>query len=116
STKLIEKELSGVTTLELVFRSKNIEGLQKLEVLQSMQDLKGWLGKQPQVDFVMSHADIVEEMNWAFHGEAEAQRHLPENQKMVSQYLLINSGETIWDFVNLDFTFSRMTVRLNIYG
>ena len=58
----------------------------RLEALNRCQDR---LDALPQVDRAFCMADIVEEMNWAFHGERDEYRVIPEDSLLIRQYLFI---------------------------
>lgn len=116
STRLIESELSGVTTLEISLRGKGRDSLAHVEALRSMREFQQWLEKLPQVDRTLSMADLVEEMHWAMNEEDPAFRTLPPSDKLLRQYLLVYDGRDLYELVNRDYAHARIVVNLNVHG
>lgn len=114
STKLAGDQLSGVTTLELVLDAPERDGLISPERLKAIKSLQAWLETQPEVDRTTSMADFVEEMNWGFHGEAPEYRVVPENRRLIGQYLLMYDGRDLYEIVDRDFQRTRLTMSLNV--
>ena len=74
STKLVEQNFSGVIGVEVVFEGAGRDSLKNVQTLREIQAFQKWVGTLPQVDRTVSMVDIVEEMNWAFHGEESRDR------------------------------------------
>lgn len=116
STRLIEKRLVGVTSLEIVVDGPGRDAFKnagRLKLLKSVQD---WAKTLPEVDRTMSMADIVEEMNWAFSGEEATARTLPNNNKLLSQLLLIYDGKDLQELVNNEYQRTRILLNVNVHG
>ena len=60
--------------------------------------------------------DIVEEMNWAFNDEDEAFRRLPDDDRMLSQLLLIYDGRDLQELVNGEYQRMRILLNVNVHG
>jgi hypothetical protein len=60
--------------------------------------------------------DMIEEMNWAFHGEEARYRTLPGNDKLLSQLLLVYDGRDLGEFVNREYQRTRIALNLNVHG
>lgn len=116
STRLIESELSGVTTLEISLRGAGRDSLAHVETLRAMRQLQVWLEALPEVDRTISMADLVEEMHWAMNGEDPAFRGLPPTDKLLRQYLLIYDGRDMYELVNREYAHARIVVNLNVHG
>ena len=116
STRLIESQLSGLTTLEISLRGEGRDSLANIEVLRAIRALQVWLEAQPEVDRTISMADLVEEMHWAMNGEEAEFRTLPETDRLLRQYLLIYDGRDLYELVNREFAHARIMVNLNVHG
>ncbi len=116
STHLVEEKLTGVTTLEVVFNTDAQEGLKSPERLAEIKRFQNWLDSLPQVDRTLSMVDIIEEMNWAFHGENSEYRRVPESVPLLTQYLFIYSGKELYELVDDSFRQTRLTINLNVSG
>ncbi len=116
ATDKIEKKLSGTTSLEVVFNSPNRDGLKTTENLKLIRDFQRWVDVLPEVDNSTSHVDFIEEMNWAFNSEDAAYRRIPDDEKLISQYLFVYDGDDIYDFVDRDFKTSHVNLSVNVHG
>ena len=59
---------------------------------------------------------MVEEMNWAFHGEEARYRALPDSDKLLSQLLLVYDGKDLDEFVNREYQRTRIALSVNVHG
>ncbi|MEO1766472.1 efflux RND transporter permease subunit [Thiobacter aerophilum] len=116
STRIAEDKLSGVIGLEVVFDAPQRDGFKRVAVLKRLKDFQTWLDKQPEVDRTFSMVDLVEEMNWAFHGEDPAFRRLPDTDRALSQLLLIYDGRDLDELTNREFRRTRIAMNLNVHG
>ena len=115
-TRAVESALSGVTTLEISLRGDTRDTFQRVQTLQQVQALQRWLESQPEVDRSISMVDLVEQMHWAMNGEDPAFRALPDNDRLLRQYLLVYDGDDLYEVVNRDFQHARMVLSLNVHG
>jgi len=116
STKLIEKEFSGVTNLELIFQADVRDGLISLERLEAIRQAQVWAENLSAVDRAMSFIDVIEEMNWAFHGENSNFRRMPDSETLIKQYLFIYDGIDLYELVDRDFQTARVTLSVALHG
>jgi hypothetical protein len=115
-TKLIESELSGVTTLEISLKGAGRDSLANVETLRAIRGFQEWLEGLPEVDRTLSMAELVEEMHWAMNGEEPAFRTLPPTDQLLRQYLLIYDGRDMYELVNREYDHARIIVNLNVHG
>lgn len=115
STHAVETALSGVMPLDLVFQVPERDGLLSPERLKAMQAVRDHVETLPGVDRSLSMLDLLEEMNWAFHGSAPEQRRLPENRQLIAQYLLLYDGRDLQELADRDFTRARLNLSLRIH-
>ena len=116
STRLVEEKMTGVTSLEVVFDVDEREGLKSPERLVEIKRFQDWVDSLASVDRSFSMVDVVEEMNWAFHGEQAEYRRVPESTQLLSQYLFIYSGKELYELVDEGFQKTRLTMNLNVSG
>ena len=116
STERVRERLVGVTSLELVLEADQRDAFVEPAKLRLLQNLQIWLEAQPEVDRALSMTDLVEDMHWGFHAEDPAYLVLPDNQRLVAQYLLVYDGTDLYELVNRDLNRARLTLNLNIRG
>lgn len=116
ATRLVERKLAGVSPLEVVFDAPQRDGLKDPQRLHAIERFQHWLDSLPQVDRTRSFPDMVQEMNRAFHGGKAAYQRVPDDRRLVSQYLFIYDGRDMYDLVDRDFQRTRLTINLNVNG
>ena len=116
ATRAIERRLTGVTTLELVFDATGRDGVTEPAALAAIAEAQAWLRQQPEVTYTLSLPDIIGEMHWAFSGGGTDQRVLPDRRALVTQYLLIYDGQDLHDLVDRDFQRTRLLMNLSTRG
>jgi predicted RND superfamily exporter protein len=115
-TARVERELSGVTGLEIVLTGTTRDSLKDPARLAQINALQTWLEQQPEIDRSFSLADVLKEMNNAFNGEDLGDKALPTNRKLVQQLLLIYDGKDMYELVNHEFQRGRIALSLNVHG
>lgn len=116
STQFVESNLTGVINIEVVFDGPGRDALKRVETLRALQTFQKWVTTQPHVGQAVSMMDVIEEMNWAFHGEDAQYRALPKNDKLLSQLLLVYDGRDLEELVNREYQRTRITLSLNVHG
>ena len=107
--------MSGTGTLDVVFETAQRDGLKRPEHLAFMRSFQTWVEQLPEVDKTVSPADFIEEMHWGFNAEDPAFRRIPDNPKLVSQYLFIYDGEDLFDYVDQEFSTSHISLSINVH-
>ncbi|MFC1602335.1 MMPL family transporter [Pseudomonadota bacterium] len=113
ATDRIEEKLVGTTSLDVVFRTSAKNGLKEVRNLEVIKDFQHWASQLPEVDNSFSPVDFIEEMNWAFNAENSAYRRIPDNKKLISQYLFVYDGDDLYDFVDRDFQIAHVSLSIN---
>lgn len=116
STQLIEDRLVGITALEIVVDGPGRDAFKDADRLKLLKSVQDWVETLPEVDRTLSMMDIVEEMNWAFSGEDAAARRLPDNDRLLSQLLLIYDGRDLQELVNNEYQRTRILLNVNVHG
>lgn len=115
-TGRVERQLSGVTGLEVVLTGEGRDSLKDPDRLAQIDALQTWLEQQPEIDRSFSLVDVLKEMNNAFNGEDLGDNALPANRKLVQQLLLIYDGKDMYELVNREFQRGRIALSLNVHG
>jgi predicted RND superfamily exporter protein len=114
-TNHFESKMSGTGSLDVIFETRERDGLKKPEHLAFMRHFQTWVEQLPEVDKTVSPADFIEEMHWGFNVEDPAFRRIPDNPKLISQYLLVYDGEDLFDFVDREFRISHVSLSINVH-
>ncbi|MCB1782496.1 MAG: MMPL family transporter [Alphaproteobacteria bacterium] len=115
-TRKIEQKLVGVTSFDILLTGQGLDSLKTPEALSYMIQLQKWLDQQDDIDFTMSYAQMVEQMNEAFHSGNPQFRAIPHNPELISQYLFITDSTDLYDFVNRDFDKARIRVNFSLHS
>ncbi len=116
STAKVEAALVGVTALEIVVDGPGRDAFKDTARLQRIKALQTQVEALPEVDRTLSMMDLVEEMNWAFNDEDDAFRRLPDDDRLLSQLLLIYDGRDLQELVNGEFQRMRILLNVNVHG
>lgn len=116
STKKVEEALVGVTALEIVVDGAGRDAFKSAATLQQIKGLQERVEAMPEVDRSLSMMDIVEEMYWAFNDEDPAFRRLPDDDRLLSQLLLIYDGRDVRELVNNEYQRMRILLNVNVHG
>jgi len=116
ATARVESELVGVTALEIVIDGPARDAFKDAKRLQAIKALQARVEALPEVDRTLSMMDIVEEMNWAFNEEDPQFRRLPDDDKLLSQLLLIYDGRDLQELVNGEYQRMRILLNVNVHG
>jgi predicted RND superfamily exporter protein len=55
-------------------------------------------------------------MNWGFNAEDPEYRRIPDNERLISQYLFIYDGDDLFDFVDQEFQTSHISLSINVHS
>jgi len=91
SSEAMERYLGGLVPLNVLYRAKEPGGIKDPRVLGSMADLQSFLLSTGLVNKTQSVADLVMRMNEAMHGDDPSYHKIPENRRLIAQYLLLYS-------------------------
>lgn len=114
-TRKIEKQLSGVTPLDLYLEGDTVDFFKNPEALQYVIDLQNWLETLPEIDRTTSAATMIEDMNAAFNDGNLAYRTIPNDTNLISQYLFIYDGTDLFELINRDYNKTRIAISLNVH-
>ena len=114
--RVLNDRLGGTNALSLLIEGKNDDAIKNPKTLKAMDGLQHLLDQQPNVGKTMSIADFIKRMNQALHSDDPAFYKIPEDQNLISQYLLLYSlsGEPgdFDSYVDYGYRMANMTVFL----
>ena len=119
STEVIDANMNGSVTMEVVVDTKKENGWNDPERLNNLNafssKLEKYVDKYTHIGKVVSLATIVKETNRALHENNEESYSIPQDANLVSQELLLfeNSGsDDLEDVVDSQFSKARITIKL----
>ncbi|MEA3289979.1 MAG: MMPL family transporter, partial [Campylobacterota bacterium] len=119
ATSMIDENMKGSVTLEIVVDTKKENGLYEPQILNAIDNFsKDILKIQTDKYFVgktLSVVDIIKETNQALNENKKEAYIIPQDKNIIAQELLLfeNSGsDDLEDFVDSGFTKARITVKL----
>lgn len=89
ATDFMGEKMSGMTTLELSFDSKESSGINDPKFIKFVADFSEWLRQQQETDHVNTITDTLKRLNRNMHGDDPDWYKLPEEQELAAQYLLL---------------------------
>jgi uncharacterized protein len=88
---LLNEKLPGTASLRILVEGEHENVLQEPAVLNAMSDLEAFLESDPRVAGVNSIADQIKRMHQAMNNGDPAFYAIPDNRRLISQYLLLYS-------------------------
>lgn len=116
SLSWVEKELSGISTVDVSIRSDEIDVFKDPAKIRVIENLQNYLKRQPGVDVVNSYVDFIKDIHQSFNNENEVFYAIPDSGPLISQYMLLYDSEDINDFINSDFNHARISARTHVYN
>jgi hypothetical protein len=119
ATELIDRELKGTTTVEVVIDTGRENGLYEPELLNKLDALAQAVTRLPHPqapsEKTLSAADVLKEINRALNEDRAEAYAIPQNRDLVAQEFLLfeNSGsDDLKDVVDSKFSKLRFTIRV----
>ena len=111
SSNAIDAHLGGTIGFEIMLEAP-ADSLKDPRLLKELEDIEGWMAKQPHVGKTLSIVDQLHELNRVMHsGKAEFSK-IPETRNAVAQYYLLLEGEQEFDaLVRGNYSLGRISVR-----
>ncbi|MDT8437572.1 MAG: MMPL family transporter [Wenzhouxiangellaceae bacterium] len=109
STRLIQQRLAGPSILELHVSHDRVEGLLEADALHLIRRLAAWMELRPEVDRVVSLADLLDEPGSSAGTDSDPAARL-------AQSLLLYSPLQLEELVDRSFSDSRLVVHLEHAG
>ena len=120
ATLLIDEELRGSVTLEVLVDTGRQNGVKDPDFLNSLEQLEGSIGRLTRGDYLyvgktIAITDVVREIHKALNENRSEFYSIPQDPELVSQELLLfeNSGsDDLNDFVDAQFQLARFTLKV----
>jgi predicted RND superfamily exporter protein len=113
SMDFVEKHLSGVNSLDISLQAAEEDAFKDPVYLKVIENLQNYIKSLNGVDATMSHVDFIKKMNKAFHRDEGRYYTIPDNKKLVTQYLLLYGASDIEKFINENYDHARIAVRIS---
>ncbi len=112
STEFLEDHLSGVHPLNISLQAPQADAFMYPELLKRIDQLTEFLYSIPEVDKVSSVNDYLKDINRSFHNGDENFYRLPDSKEMTAQYVLLYGREDLEDFMDDQWQWATVRVRL----
>ena len=119
STKIVDHELKGSVSLEIVIDSGKENGIYNPKLLHAIEDATKEISQIKSDDYfvgkIISIYNILKEINRALNENKEEFYSIPDNQELIAQEFLLfeNSGsDDLETMVDSKFTKTRITVKM----
>jgi predicted RND superfamily exporter protein len=89
--KALNNLFGGTNTVFFLVEGLDADAIKDPKILKGMDVLQNYLATQPNVGKVMSIVDIVKRLNQSMHGDDPAFNVVPNDQKLIAQYLFMYS-------------------------
>lgn len=116
-TEYINDNMGGLLSVVYLFDTGKPDGMKDVELLRHIEGLQKVAESQAVAQDSISVADIVKELNQAFHAGDPAFYRLPEDRDTLSQLLLVyelSGGKEMNDVLNLDRSKTALQIRLKL--
>ncbi|MCK5392790.1 MAG: RND family transporter [Candidatus Omnitrophica bacterium] len=112
-TLFIQENLSGVHFVYVSIKSEQKDYFKDPKTLQSLENLQNYLISLPEVDKTTSVVDYMKEINKSFNQEDSNYYKIPSSKNMIAQYLLLYGAEDLNDYVDSNWQWVTVRIRLN---
>lgn len=87
----LNADLAGTNTFYVLVEGKTNDAIKDPAVLKAMAATQAFLETQPEIGHTLSIADMIKQINMGMKGGDLAERRLPDDPALISQYLLLYS-------------------------
>jgi hydrophobe/amphiphile efflux-3 (HAE3) family protein len=88
---LLNEKLPGTASVRILVEGREKNAMEEPAVLKAIADLETFMEKDPRIGGITSIADHVKRMHQAMHNGDPAFYAIPDNQRLIAQYLLLYS-------------------------
>jgi uncharacterized protein len=113
--RVLEQKLSGVIRVAIYLEGEP-GSLQRPEVLRAVESLDQIAERQPIVTSSLALTDLVSDINQAFMAGDPQERHVPDSETLISQYLSLVDPGDLSEFVNSDYSKSHVRILVSDRG
>lgn len=119
STQIIDDELSGTMTMDIVFDTGVVNGAKDIAFLNKMaawqEELEVYSKDNVEIKGVNSIIDVIKESNRALQGGGAEFYALPDSQSLLNEEIFLfenSAADQLYQLVDSDFQKARMTLVL----
>ncbi len=98
---ILNEQLAGTSTLSLLLEGQSEGDLEDPRVLRAVSDLQRWLERDPMIGATRSLADFVKRMHGVMADGDDGPSGIPDNKRLIAQYLFLYSLSGPDDFSSL---------------
>lgn len=116
-TEYINDHMGGLLSVVYLINTGEPDGIKNVQLLKDLEGLQKVADSFEVSQDSVSVADIIKELNQAFHGGDPAYYRLPDDRDTLSQLLLVyelSGGKEMNDVLNLDRSKTALQIRLKL--
>lgn len=87
----LNERMAGTNNVYILIEGDKTDAIKDPAVLRAMDELQGFITKQPHIGKVMSLAEFIKRMNQSMNGDDPAFFKIPDKQATIAEYLLLYS-------------------------
>ena len=109
----MNEKLPGTASLRILIEGREENVLKRPDVLAAMSDLEAFLASDPTLGAINSIVGRIKRMHQAMHGDDPAFYKVPDNERLIGQYLLLYSMSAGPDSLSafVDANYQRAVIR-----
>ena len=118
NTEIIDKEMKGSITIEVVLDTKKENGVYEPEFLNTIEQVTETIytykGENYFIGKIVSINDVIKEINKALNENRESEYRIPQDKDLIAQEFLLfeNSGsDDLEDIVDSQFSKTRLSIK-----
>jgi len=112
----INTAFNGANMISILIETHVNDALTDPGLIREVDDLEGWLRKQPEVGAVVSYVDHLKLINQSLNGNSPLYFSVPDDGAAVKQLLVFASNEQIRHVIDSRFRTALISVRINVDG
>lgn len=110
----INDAFNGANLVAVYVDSHLNDALTEPELIRAIDELQGWLRRQPEVGAAVSYVDHLKLINQSMNDGGESAYAVPESAAAVKQLLVFGGGDELKRMVDARFREAVISVRLNV--
>jgi predicted RND superfamily exporter protein len=107
----VNGHLGGAGQINVVLETDYPKGFTEPSILKQVEELQGWLAKQPAVSGSTSILDYIKLLHQGFNDNDPAQYRIPASRNLVTQLLFFGGSDDTKRFVDSQYQLANVLVR-----
>lgn len=112
----INTAFNGANMISILIETHVNDALTDPGLIREVDDLEGWLRKQPEVGAVVSYVDHLKLINQSLNNNSPVYFSVPDDAAAVKQLLVFASNDQIRHVIDSRFRTALISVRINVDG